>query len=1131
MDVRVLGPVEVVDGDTAVPIGGPRQRLVLALLILHAGETVSTDALVDGVWGDSPPDAARRTVQAYVSNLRRALETVRTDTLVPRPPGYALTVDPEVIDARRFRQDVDRARGAIESDPSLAARLLRDGLALWRGSPFADLAGSPSLRPEITRLEELRRNAIELRIDADLDLGRHHHVIGELETLVAEHPLSERFACQLMLALYRSGRQADALRVARRTRTTLGEELGIDPSPEIRDLEQAILEHDASLEVPTTDAGKALGTGQPTVIRGFEVRRRLGDGEFGITYVAYQRSLDREVALSVLAPKYANDAGFIRRLEAHLAGTIRVTHPNIVPFYDFWHEPGGAYFVRRYFPRGSLQTAIESRSWDAAKTSQFVTQVGSALETAHRHGIYHCDLMPSNVMLDDQDNAYITDFAVPRHVFADDRAYREYAEASAGAPLDDILLSEPVPQTDVYGLAALTLQLVETTERPPVPAVRAVLARGTAPDIAERYPTIRKFVDAYIAAAGVSRPVRPPIAHNPYKGLSAFGEADRADFFGREEFIASLVPRLSSPEPGCLVLVGASGIGKSSILNAGLIPALRDGAIPGSEQWSIVKMHPGVHPYAELAGALRQVIVDADPQVLGHLMWGDIGIGEALSSILEDPAAEIVLVVDQLEELFTLVRDEAVRAAFVESLVDAVDDPDVHLRLVLALRADFYDRPLRYPRLAALLTGCMETVVPMTADELERAIAAPAKQVGAVLDSGLASRIVEDVERQPGMLPLVQYAMTALFDRRDGDRLTLGAYEELGGVRGPLRSRPEEIFGGLAPEARAAARQVFLHLVALGEDGEAARRRVRRSELLSIVGFEHSVRGVVEAFGDARLLSFNQHPVTRSPTVEIAHDALLSEWGRLRGWIDDHRSDVRLHQRLAEATTDWITSERDPEFLLTGGLLERFDGWSKATDLALSDAERSLIEESVEFRDLEEREAAARAAHEREVEERARRRLRMIVALWALAALVAVLAVFAFAQWRRSEVLARQAETVAVADHLAAVAIVEGSHDPQLGLLLSLRAVEIASDAGSAATPTTRGALMLSIRATSEPSELGQLDATSSLDDVIAVARSRVERVLTAEECARYLGLDSCPIETIASPPDMEPEQEGLLGR
>ncbi len=1123
MDLRVLGPIEVVDDDVTVPIGGPRQRLVLALLVLNVGETVSTDRIIDGVWGDQPPDAARRTAQAYVSNLRKELEAIRPETLVARSPGYVLTVDPAIIDARRFEDAVAEGRSILDTAPLNAAATLRGALALWRGAPYADLAGAMALRPEITRLEELRRNAVELRVDADLALGLHGQVIGELETLVAEHPLSERFATQLMLALYRSGRQADALRVAQRTRDVLREELGINPSPDLRDLEQSILEHKTDLASPASGHTTSAGVG-PDVIRGFEIRRRIGGSDWAETYVAYQRSLEREVAVRIINPRYSNDVEFMGRFRAEISRMIRISHPNIVPFYDTWRDSDGAFIVRRYFPRGSLEDAISDASWRPSDTPQIVSQIGSALEALHRHGLVHRDVKASDIMIDEASNGYITDFALPMSVFGDEATYLAHARAD-GSPLSDAeLLAEPTPQMDIRGLANVARSLLN--ESTMSPEIEIVLDKATALESETQYATMAEFVGAFMEASGDGVATVTQISHNPYKGLRAFNETDRTDFYGREDLVTALIPRLGGPDPSCVALVGASGIGKSSVLNAGLIPALRDGALVGSEHWHIVKMHPGSHPYGELADALRQTAANTNPEMLGHLTWGDAGIAEAIGSSSPDMTTETLLVIDQFEELFTLVRDESVRASFITDLVDAAADPDVHLRLVLALRADYYDRPLEYPKLADLLSGCTVTMVPMTASELERAISEPAIGVGAELDPGLGGRIAAEVKGQPGMLPLVQYAMTDLFDRRDGIRITTRDYEASGGVRGPLRTRPEAIYRDLSAEGQQAARQVFLHLVALGEDGQGSRRRVSRSDLTSIVGYEHSVRFVIDAFGDARLLSFDRHPVTRTPTVEIAHDALLREWSRLRGWIDDHRSDVRLHQRLADATADWMSSDRDPEFLLVGGLLHRLSGWSKGTDLALSDVEHLYLEESIAVSDAEEREETERTQHEHELEHRSRRRLRLLAVVWTLTALVAVLAIFAFAQWQRSENLAERAETNAIADQLASISDVQRAHDPELALLLALRAVETTIDADAPVTPLSEAALVLAMRTLGFPPPPGpasgdiEIARGPPLDEIIILARSNLTRGLTQHECSLYLGYPICPNDTIASPLD-----------
>jgi DNA-binding SARP family transcriptional activator len=249
MDFRLLGPLEVLEHDRVLALGGGRQRSLLAVLLLHANEVVSNDRLIDALWGQSPPPTAAKTVQVYVSRLRKELGEGR---LVTRAPGYLLTVERSELDLRRFEQLLGEAR---EADPASAADLLRRALALWRGPALADLAYEAFVQNEIARLEELRWAALEQRIDADLACGRHAELVGELEGLIAEHPLRERLRYQLMLALYRSSRQAEALDAYRTARRELAERLGLEPGEELKRLEQAILQHDPALDL----AGEAPG--------------------------------------------------------------------------------------------------------------------------------------------------------------------------------------------------------------------------------------------------------------------------------------------------------------------------------------------------------------------------------------------------------------------------------------------------------------------------------------------------------------------------------------------------------------------------------------------------------------------------------------------------------------------------------------------------------------------------------------------------------------------------------------------------------------------------------------------------------------------------------------------------------
>jgi DNA-binding SARP family transcriptional activator len=249
MEFRILGPLEVVDGGDRLALGTAKQRALLAALVLRPNEIVSTDRLIDDLWGERPPDTAAKVLQVYVSQLRKVL--VEDDRLLTRAPGYLLRVSPGELDAHQFELLVDEGRRALAAgEPRQAASKLRSALALWRGPALADLAFEPFAQSEIARLEERRLAAVTERIEADLALGRHEELIAELEALVGEHPLQERPRGQLMLALYRAGRQAEALQAYEHCRRSLGEELGLDPGPALKRLERSILTQDPSLDLP-----------------------------------------------------------------------------------------------------------------------------------------------------------------------------------------------------------------------------------------------------------------------------------------------------------------------------------------------------------------------------------------------------------------------------------------------------------------------------------------------------------------------------------------------------------------------------------------------------------------------------------------------------------------------------------------------------------------------------------------------------------------------------------------------------------------------------------------------------------------------------------------------------------------
>jgi DNA-binding SARP family transcriptional activator len=251
-EFRILGPLEVCDDGQSLPVGSGRQRALLAVLLLNARQVVSTDRLIDALWGESPPASAPNSVHIYVSQLRKVLGE---GSLVTRGHGYALMLEPEQFDLDRFERMLDEGRKLLTAgDAERAGETLRGALALWRGAPLVDLAAAPFAQREIARLEDLRLAALEARIEADLTVGRHAELIGELNALTAANPLHERFGAQLMLALYRSGRQTEALGAYQKARRALAEQVGLAPGPELQRLEKSILAHDPSLELEARTA-------------------------------------------------------------------------------------------------------------------------------------------------------------------------------------------------------------------------------------------------------------------------------------------------------------------------------------------------------------------------------------------------------------------------------------------------------------------------------------------------------------------------------------------------------------------------------------------------------------------------------------------------------------------------------------------------------------------------------------------------------------------------------------------------------------------------------------------------------------------------------------------------------------
>jgi WD40 repeat protein/DNA-binding SARP family transcriptional activator/class 3 adenylate cyclase len=1021
LQFRVLGPLEVDAGSGPIPLGGPKQRAVLAHLLIRANELVPAETLIDQIWGDAPPEKSRNIIQTYVSHLRKALGH---DRIQSHAPGYRLRLDPSESDANRFDALLRDAKKALPIDPGIGVATLDDALGLWRGPALADLADQPSLVAEAARLDDLRLEAQQDRIEGLLASGAQARAIGELETVLTRHPWREGLWGLLMLALYREGRQAEALGAYQRAREILAEELGIDPSPELMRLHERILKQDPGLAL----RGKPL--------RGYRLLEKINDGPTGVVFRAIQPHVERDVAVKLFHEGIASDPAFVRRFDGETQAIAGLEHPHIAPIYDYWREPGRAYVVSRFLRGGSLR-ALEERgeSLERDRGIRVVEQIASALAFAHRQGLAHGSLRSSNILFDGEGNVYVGDFRV-----------------GIGPP--------PDPAEDVRDLASLVGRLLANDVPSPLVELAERAELGTDIPDAEAFVLAARRALEPRAVADLQRVDE----RNPYKGLRAFTEADFLDFFGRGELTQRLVSRLTEVGPGSrfLAVVGPSGGGKSSVVRAGLVPAIRRGALGDPEDRFIAEMLPGTHPVEQLEAALLRIAVHPIPRLNDLLDSGSRGLLEAVDHVAPG-AAEVVLVIDQFEEAFTLTRDERERELFLESLRVATADPDSRLRVIVTLRADFYDRPLVYPRFGELLAARTEAVPPLTPDELEQAIRGPAERVGVRPEPGLVAEMIAEVAHQPGALPLLQYALTELFERRNVEGLTLSMYREIGGIAGALSARADRIYEETDPPGRRTIQQVFLRLVTLGEGRLDTRRRITRSELDDIAVDPATIDVVADTFGRHRLLTFDREPATREPTIEIAHEALLSAWGRLRTWIDDAREDLRQNQGLARAGAEWQGSDRDPSFLLRGARLDHVEGWASTTHLAIGRPERAYLKASVDNRDREREEERRRREREAQIERRSVVRLRGLVAVFAAAALIAgSLTVVATDQRTRAGREADRAEheaRIATARELAAAAVSNREVDPELSILLATEAVETTRSSEGTVLPEAEEAL------------------------------------------------------------------------
>ncbi|MBE2220720.1 MAG: PQQ-binding-like beta-propeller repeat protein [Anaerolineae bacterium] len=574
------------------------------------------------------------------------------------------------------------------------------------------------------------------------------------------------------------------------------------------------------------------------------------------------------------------------------------------------------------------------------------------------------------------------------------------------------------------------------------------------PEVAARLLTL---------AAAVRREDAPATGLPPYKGLHYFDESDADLFFGRDGLTAQLAARLTkqaASDQRFLAVVGASGSGKSSVVRAGLIPALR--WQPSSSGWPMFVLTPTAHPLESLADILHgeaptslpaRKLVDELAQQPDKL---SLTLQTTVKTAVSPHTPHTLLVIDQFEELFTLCRSESEQQAFVQNLTTAACYEGGTAVILIVLRADFYAHCARFDLLRQMLAQHQEYIGPMTAAELRCAIEEPAQQGHWQLEPGLIDLLLHDVgaaaghSPEPGALPLLSHALLATWQRRRGRTLTLSGYTASGGVRGAIAETAESVFyDQLDRDQRQIARHIFLRLTELGGDDAQAdtRRRVSIDELPARPEDSDAVHQVLSALADARLVTTDQN------AAEVAHEALIREWPTLRGWLEEDREGLRLHRHLTEAAQEWETLGRDPGTLYRGARLAQAAEWAAANPENVNALEREFLEAAQTVAEKEKREREEQrqrelaAAHQLAEAERvnaeaqasANRRLRQRAALLAVALFIAIgLGLTALLFARRTS----QAERLATSRELAAAAVTNLQVDAERSALLALAALD-----------------------------------------------------------------------------------------
>ncbi len=873
-------------------------------------------------------------------------------------------------------------------------------------------------------------------------------------------------------------------------------------------------------------AGPPLG-GRPgfepgTRIRHYEVLRELGRGGMGVVYLARDTRLGRRVAIKVLLTRSAE-------LTEDLLGEARATatcnHDNIVIIHEVDEHEGTPYMVLEHLEGANLRQFMRGRKLSTNQAIELIVPVVRALVRAHELDIVHRDLKPENVFVTGGGTVKVLDFGIAA-LQAEDQGEKPLEGTLPYMAPEQFEPGGVDHRSDLWAVGIMLYELL-AGQHP----IKPLTADGLLwhvyfldqpyPRISDALPDLplrlaqavdsclEKRKERRVATAAELLALLEPLLFSrgpraleegasPYPGLSAFQEADADRFFGRGADVLQLVTRLRD-HPSAAV-VGASGVGKSSFVRAGLVPSLR----ASGESWEVLILRPGREPLEALTRALLSLSqTGAEHRDLVRRLRESPGeAGAFLRAHATRQQRQVLVFVDQLEELYTLVPDELERRAFTACLSSIADDAAGPLRLVVSIRSDFLDRLGEDRQFLDDLVRGLHFLQPLPRRALREALERPITQLGYSFESdALLSEMVDSLSATPGALPLLQFAGTKLWEARDDRRkvLTAASYRQMGGISGVLAQHADQVVSALPIALRSSARGVFQRLVT----AEGTRAIVDLEDLESVAADRGEARAVVEHLAQARLVVVQNRADETSSTVELVHESLISGWPMLRRWLDEGREEALFREQLRAAAKQWEARGKPQGLLWRGEAFEETRQWRTRHPARLPDREQAFLDAVIEM--------GTRA-----------QRLRRRATFGAIGLLSAIIAAGAIAlvQIRRAERAAiREAEVASREASRARQA--EDRVTEQLAVIEREQAAKADAESqvaqGKENLQTANASLKKALQRAESESRLAQTESKRAQDaaDATEKTNTRLEKLLADERArAEKLGKERRKIES-----------------